>query len=92
MTRRTGGYASREHVPYPSNRLDQRRVLRITFQLLPQSGDLGIDGAIKGLPLATARNVHQPVSVEHSARVPGEREEQVIFASREGNVRTVGGR
>ena len=56
-----------EYVAYAPDRLDEAGSAGIALDFLAQAGDLGVDAAVEDLPVATARDLHKGVAVEHAA-------------------------
>src|SRR5271170_1453851 len=74
-----------EDVADVADRFYQHRFFGVRFNFFPETGDLRIDGAIKGFPASAARQVHQRFAAEYTTWMLGEGGKKVEFACGELN-------
>src|SRR5215470_5078538 len=73
-------HPGREDIACAADGLDHFRMLRVRFDLAPQSADLNVDRAVERPCLAIARRLEQLVSRMHTPGSLDERREQFEFA------------
>ena len=76
---------SREHVPAATNSFDEIRILRIHLDLTTKAADLHVDGAVERNGGTPARHIQQLITIEHTARMIDESDQEVIFPGGQGN-------
>ena len=77
----TSLYSGRQQITFVAQRLDESRCARIVAQLLAQTADVQIDGAVERIGLAALGQGQQLVAVERAVGTFQQGLEQAVFAA-----------
>src|SRR5277367_1082007 len=78
-------YLGGQHIPAAADGFYQLGVAAVIFQFAAEAADGDVDGAVEGAGLAAAQEVEQHVAGEDAVGAFDEGDEEVVFATGEGD-------